>query len=93
MALNIKNERVCRLAKEAAERTGRTQVSVLEEALEHYLAELASAEAAREREVKDRLDRVQQIVAEFNEGLTDEDRAAIRRYLDEEMYDADGLPR
>ncbi|MBK6441499.1 MAG: type II toxin-antitoxin system VapB family antitoxin [Actinomycetales bacterium] len=93
MALNIKNERVCRLAKEAAERTGRTQVSVLEEALEHYLAELASAEAAREREVKDRLDRVQQIVAEFNEGLTDEDRAAIRRYLDEEMYDEDGLPR
>mgnify|MGYP003379122869 FL=1 len=93
MALNIKNERVCRLAKEAAERTGRTQVSVLEEALEHYLAELASAEAAREREVKDRLDRVQQIVAEFNEGLTDEDRAAIRRYLDEEMYDAEGLPR
>ena len=93
MSLNIKNERVCRLAKEAAERTGRTQVSVLEEALEHYLAELASAQAAREREVKDRLDRVQQIVAEFNEGLTDEDRAAIRRYLDEEMYDADGLPR
>ena len=93
MSLNIKNERVCRLAKEAAERTGRTQVSVLEEALEHYLAELASAEAAREREVKDRLDRVQQIVAEFNEGLTDEDRAAIRRYLDEEMYDAEGLPR
>jgi antitoxin VapB len=93
MALNIKNERVCRLAKEAAERTGRTQVSVLEEALEHYLAELASAQAAREREVKDRLDRVQQIVAEFNEGLTDEDRAAIRRYLDEEMYDAEGLPR
>ncbi len=93
MALNIKNERVCRLAKEAAERTGRTQVSVLEEALEHYLAELASAQAAREREAKDRLDRVQQIVAEFNEGLTDEDRAAIRRYLDEEMYDAEGLPR
>ena len=93
MSLNIKNERVCRLAKEAAERTGRTQVSVLEEALEHCLAELASAEAAREREVKDRLDRVQQIVAEFNEGLTDEDRAAIRRYLDEEMYDEDGLPR
>ena len=93
MAPNIKDERVCGLAKEAAERTGRTQVSVLEEALEHYLAELASAEAAREREVKDRLDRVQQIVAEFNEGLTDEDRAAIRRYLDEEMYDAEGLPR
>ena len=93
MALNIKNERVCRLAKEAAERTGRTQVSVLEDALERYLAELASAEAAREREVNERRHRVQQIVAEFHEGLTDEDRAAIRRYLDEEMYDADGLPR
>ena len=39
MALNIKNERVCRLAKQAAELTGRSQVSVLEEALEAYLAE------------------------------------------------------
>ena len=93
MALNIKNDRVCRLAKEAAERTGRTQVSVLEDALERYLAELASAEAARERQVTERRHRVNQIVAEFNEGLTDEDRAAIRRYVDEEMYDADGLPR
>ena len=54
MALNIKNERVCRLAKEAAERTGRTQVSVLEEALE--------------------------------------DRAAVWRFMNDEMYDEDGLP-
>ena len=43
MALNIKNERVCRLAKEAAERTGRSQVSVLEAALEDYLAKVSAA--------------------------------------------------
>ena len=46
MSLNIKNERVCRLAKQAAALTGQTQVSVLEQALEAFLAE--HGRAARE---------------------------------------------
>jgi len=92
MALNIKNERVCRLAKEAAERTGRSQVSVLEAALERYLAELSAAETARAQDRAARVARVRATVTSYNAGLTDEDRAAVRRFMDEEMYDEDGLP-
>jgi antitoxin VapB len=39
VSLNIKNERVCRLAKEAAALTGQSQVSVLEQALEAFIEE------------------------------------------------------
>lgn len=39
MGLNIKNERVCALAKQAAVLTGRTQTSAIELALERLLAE------------------------------------------------------
>ena len=40
MSLNIKNEHVHELAREAARRTGRSQTSVIEEALERFLADL-----------------------------------------------------
>ncbi|MEZ5184948.1 MAG: type II toxin-antitoxin system VapB family antitoxin [Candidatus Nanopelagicales bacterium] len=40
MSLNIKNERVHELAREAARRTGMTQTSVIEAALERFLVEL-----------------------------------------------------
>ncbi|WP_154792415.1 type II toxin-antitoxin system VapB family antitoxin [Occultella kanbiaonis] len=40
MSLNIKNERVHALAREAAERTGRTQTGAIEFALERLLATL-----------------------------------------------------
>ncbi|MBK8868733.1 MAG: type II toxin-antitoxin system VapB family antitoxin [Dermatophilaceae bacterium] len=86
MALNIKNERVCRLAKQAAELTGRSQVSVLEEALEAYLAQHdARAAAAR------RLERVNATLARIDARMTDADRAQIQRHMDE-MYDENGLP-
>lgn len=52
MGLNIKNERVHELAKEAARRTGRTQTSAIEVALEQFLARTEaeqSAEARRRR--------------------------------------------
>ncbi|KYH43373.1 type II toxin-antitoxin system VapB family antitoxin [Branchiibius sp. NY16-3462-2] len=52
MGLNIKNERVHELAKEAARRTGRTQTSAIEVALEEFLARTdaeQSAEARRQR--------------------------------------------
>lgn len=52
MGLNIKNERVHELAKEAARRTGRTQTGVIEVALEEFLARTEaeqSAEARRQR--------------------------------------------
>lgn len=40
MSLNIKNEHVHDLAREAARRTGKSQTSVIEEALEKLLADL-----------------------------------------------------
>ena len=40
MSLNIKNERVHELAREAARRTGKSQTRVIEEALEKLLADL-----------------------------------------------------
>ncbi len=40
MSLNIKNEHVHELAREAARRTGKSQTSVIEEALEKFLADL-----------------------------------------------------
>ncbi len=86
MALNIKNERVCRLAKQAAELTGQSQVSVLEQALEAYLAEHDAAAAASRRRA-----RVDRLLAEIDARMTDEDRAAIQRNMDE-LYDENGLP-
>jgi len=78
MALNIKNERVHELAREVAQRTGRSQTSAIELALERLLLELdrAPAEAARRR----RIERAQRLAADLT--------------LDtDELYDAAGLPR
>ena len=86
MALNIKNERVCRLAKQAAELTGRSQVSVLEAALEAFIAEHDEKAAAARR-----LERVNETLARIDARMTDADRAQIQRNMDE-MYDEDGLP-
>lgn len=84
MAINIKNERVCDLVREAASRTGQPQTSVLEAALSRYLEELRASEAEED-------DRVDEILATIHAALTDEDRAAIRRDLDA-LYDENGLP-
>ncbi len=86
MALNIKNERVCRLAKQAAELTGQSQVSVLEQALEAFLEEHDAEAAAKARRA-----RVDATLARIDALMTDEDRAAIQRNMDE-LYDDDGLP-
>ena len=86
MSLNIKNERVCRLAKEAAALTGQTQVRVLEEALERFIEERSKAAEAQER-----FHRTMALLAEIHATVTDEDRAAAKRFMDE-MYDENGLP-
>lgn len=50
MGLNIKNERVCALARDVAQRTGQTQTGAIESALEAYLRDLlAQDEALREQ--------------------------------------------
>lgn len=78
MALNIKNERVHALAREVARRTGRTQTSAIELALEKLLADLgdASSDAARRR----RIEHVQYLAADVSLDV-------------EDLYDEAGLPR
>jgi antitoxin VapB len=77
MGLNIKNERVHDLAREAARRTGMSQTSVIEVALERLLAEVTE-----DKGVADRL------IA----GLQ-RDIAAHGRLSSDELYDEAGLPR
>lgn len=90
MAMNIKSERVHALAREAAQRTGLSQTSVVEEALRRYLESLPSDEVSLRAETKFR--EAQAVAVEFAATLSDNDRAAIREHLDT-MYDDNGLPR
>jgi antitoxin VapB len=87
MSLNIKNERVHALAREAARLTGKSQTSAIEEALEALVARFSEAE----RE-KARLAKLELLFAEIQATVTDQDRAAMQRVMDE-MYDENGLPR
>ena len=83
MAINIKNPQVCALIRRAAERTGRPQTTVLEEALERYLRAMDDS-AAGGAGLEETLARIDAI-------LTGDDRAAIRADL-ESLYDDQGLP-
>ena len=84
MGLNIKNDHVHLLARQAARLTGMSQTGVIELALERYLADLAQPDAAT------RLVRVQAILADVDHRLTDEDRTALST---DDLYDDAGLPR
>ena len=85
MGLNIKNERVHRLAREAARRTGANQTSAIETALERYLAELD----ADDRRVADsRSRRIDWIVADMRTRL----EVATRDLDTDDLYDEHGLP-
>ena len=85
MSLNIKNERVHQLARDAAQRTGRSQTSVIEEALLQYLRKLDDEQQAKRS-------RVDEILADVDARLTDKDRDEMRAFA-EDMYDDMGLPR
>lgn len=85
MGLNIKNERVHDLAREAARVTGRTQTGAIEAALELLLAEY-DADPARVERAR-RLDVIRRVRLAWD--------PAPGGVLDEvdELYDADtGLP-
>lgn len=89
MSLNIKNERVHALAREAARITGKTQTSVIEEALERLLAEIGTnpVEADRQR----RIDMANSISLRWQERprVPGEDRILT----DDDLYDPEtGLP-
>lgn len=86
MALNIKNPRVQELARRAAEATGRTQVSVMEEALERFLAGATQVRTA------DANDRARTLIAQLQAEFGPEDLAGAHADL-ADLYDSDGLPR
>ena len=85
MSLNIKNERVHDLVREASRRTGMSQTSVVEEALRRYLDEID-----QDRDRAGRRAELDQVVAELQAALRGVDlHAAING-----LYDPDtGLPR
>jgi antitoxin VapB len=84
VSLNIKNEHVHALAREAAQRTGRSQTSVIEQALEEYLARL-EGDGAAERAKTERINR---ILADFDKRLAD---GPPLMNIDD-LYDERGLP-
>ncbi|GAA4844462.1 hypothetical protein GCM10023221_23420 [Luteimicrobium xylanilyticum] len=86
MSLNIKNERVHALAREAARVTGQSQTSVIERALEELL-EREKWESERDKRNR----RIEEVLAEIDTRTTDEDRARARQIM-EDMYDENGLP-
>ncbi|WP_069164206.1 type II toxin-antitoxin system VapB family antitoxin [Nocardia altamirensis] len=86
MGLNIKNERVHALVREAAERTGMSQTGVIEEALKRMLQEL---DAERETEQHNRKKRIMEILADIDARMTPEFRATLTT---DDLYDDQGMP-
>lgn len=80
MALNIKNQRVVELAKQCAQLTGQTQVTVVEAALEAYLASVITEEPTHRA-------RGEQLVREVQV-----EAQTIGALSTDELYDKDGLP-
>lgn len=81
MGLNIKNERVHQLAREAARRLDASQTSAIEQALERMLADLDRAGGGS--------DRASAILADIDARLTDGTRASLTTDV---LYGEDGLP-
>lgn len=89
MGLNIKNERVHALAREAARVTGKSQTSAIEEALELLLRErgLDPAEARARRT----MEAVRALASDYRNDTGDRHRTI---HTVEDLHDdATGLPR
>ena len=67
VSLNIKNERVHQLAREAARRSGKSQTGAIEEALVRYLEQLDETEGPAA--IKNRRERTLAILADMRERL------------------------
>lgn len=83
MSLNIKNERVHALVREAARITGKSQTSVVEAALESYLAEHGADPA--QTDLARRFDAIRSLSARWVEAPLGAD--AIRN--PEDLYDTE----
>lgn len=89
MSLNIKNDRVHALAREAARVTGKSQTGAIEEALEHLLKEYGDGPAVAEK--RRRLDAIHTIQAAWRSQPPIVDPGRIREVDD--LYDPQtGLP-
>lgn len=89
MGLNIKNERVHALARQAAAATGRTQTGAIELALEELLRR-HGLDPGQAR-ITAKVDLAQRIVAEYS---ADQARANAEIRSVEDLYDsATGMPR
>lgn len=84
MSLNIKNETVCALARRAADLTGASQTSVVEEALRRLLADLEHD--TREAEIT-------RAVAALQASVLPEFANMTSKQLMDDLYDEDGIPR
>lgn len=89
MGLNIKNERVHALAREAARVTGKSQTSAIEEALE-LLLRARGADPAGTR-IIERIDVVRALALEYAADPGHLDRTV--RTIEDLYDDATGLPR
>lgn len=89
MSLNIKNQRVHDLAREAARLRGKSQTAVIEEALERLLhdhgVDLGSVEVER------KLDLVRAIAADYRQDPGQADRAIDR--VEDLFEESTGMPR
>lgn len=83
MSLNIKNDHVHALAKEAARRMGRSQTSVIEVALTRLLEDIDRADGAQGRR-----QRVDVILSDMQSRV----RASNIDVSTENLYDEAGLP-
>lgn len=89
MGLNIKNERVHELARQAARVTGRSQTGAIEEALERLLQ--AYGQDPERMRVAQKLDLVRGLVVEY---AAEADDSAREIRVVEDLYDdTTGLPR
>lgn len=86
MGLNIKNPRVHELAREVARRTGATQTSAIEDALQRRLDDLQAVDDDEARH-----GRLLRLMDEIEAETTDEQRAATQA-AGEALYDDKGLP-
>ena len=84
MSLNIKNERVHALAREAARRTGRSQTSVIEDALLRLLADLEGPQELDRRRASS-----EAIAHAFRARLSETD---LQQLTADTLYDERGLP-
>lgn len=89
MGLNIKNERVHALAREAARVTGKSQTSAIEEALELLLRERGldpDGPSARRK-----VDAVRELAQDYRHDVGDAERVILS--VEDLFDDATGLPR